>query len=74
MNANNEEILKPEVKWTIVEIAAANLNSITLNMIGGRLEEDHFTLIALYMEAKKAWDILEALYEGDFSVKQSKMQ
>lgn len=53
MNANNEEILKPEAEWTNVEIVETNLNTIALNTISNRLEEEQFTLIGLAQRLRK---------------------
>ncbi|MEQ5248926.1 hypothetical protein, partial [Escherichia coli] len=49
-------------------------NNKALNTITRSLDVGQFRLIAGCSSAKDAWEILEKLYEGDVSVKQTKMQ
>ncbi|XP_031106191.1 uncharacterized protein LOC116010828 [Ipomoea triloba] len=71
---DKSEILTLVEQWTVEEITDSDNNNKALNTITGSLDEGEFGLIAGCSSAKDAWEILEKLYEGDSSVKQTKMQ
>lgn len=68
------EILVPVDQWNAAAITNNDNNNKALNIIIGTLDEGQFGLIAGCNSAKDALEILEKLYEGDSSVKQTKMQ
>ncbi|XP_031091039.1 uncharacterized protein LOC115996034 [Ipomoea triloba] len=71
---DKSNILASVEQWSTEEINDSDNNNKALNIITGSLDESQFGLIAGCSSAKDAWEILEKLYEGDSSVKQTKMQ
>lgn len=69
--------LKPESQWSVEENVDSEFNNKVLNTIMGimgSLDESQFSLIIGCIQGKQSWDILEAIYEGDAGMKQSKLQ
>ncbi|XP_065621460.1 uncharacterized protein LOC136064092 [Quercus suber] len=64
----------PKSTWDKVALAAANANSKALNAIFCGASLDEFHRISHMMVAKKAWEILETIYEGMKKVKDTKLQ
>ncbi|XP_031108661.1 uncharacterized protein LOC116013148 [Ipomoea triloba] len=71
---DKSEILAPVEQWSTEKINSSDNNNKALNTITRSLDQGQFGLIAGCSSAKDAWEILEKLYEGDSSVKQTKMQ
>lgn len=66
--------LAPEDTWTEQEIVDFKLKNKALNTIMVNLDESQFTLIIDCNQVKQALETLQALYEGDAFIKQSKLQ
>ncbi|XP_024014220.1 uncharacterized protein LOC112088173 [Eutrema salsugineum] len=64
---------KPKNTWTDVEKNASKFNSKAINAICEAVELDEFSLIQGCSSAKEAWDILVNHFEGDTSVKRSRL-
>ena len=60
--------------WDKVALAAANVNSKSLNAIFCGVSPDEFHRISHITVAKEAWEILETTYEGTKKVKNTKLQ
>ena len=60
--------------WDKVALAAANVNSKSLNAIFCGVSPDEFHRISHITIAKEAWEILETTYEGTKKVKNTKLQ
>ena len=61
-------------KWDKAALAAANVNSKTLNAIFCGVSPDEFHRVSHVTIAKEAWKILEKTYEGIKKVKDTKLQ
>ncbi|WP_375682424.1 hypothetical protein [Bartonella sp. AP28SXKL] len=65
---------KPIDQWTQDEINLSNWNNLALYTIQEFVDQDEFKLIQICESAKEAWTILENRFEGNTSVKNSKIQ
>lgn len=66
--------LTPTDQWTAAQITECDNNNKALNTVTRSHDESQFGLIAGCSQAKEAWEFLQNCYEGDSSVKQSKLQ
>ena len=66
--------IKPVDRWSKDEIELAKWNSKDLNAIQSHVTEDEFKKIATCETSKEALEILEVIYEGTNTVKNSKIQ
>ena len=69
--------IRPEAAkstWDKASLAALNANSKALNTIFYGVSSDEFHRISHITIAKKAWQILETMYEGTKKVKNTKLQ
>ena len=60
--------------WDDAKIKATNFNSRALNAIFSAITNEEFKKISSTETAKKAWTILQTIYEGTKAVKDSKLQ
>ncbi|CAA7031093.1 unnamed protein product [Microthlaspi erraticum] len=64
---------KPKSQWTHAEKAASKFNSKALSTIFSHVEMDQFKIIQGCYMAKDAWDTLANHFEGDTSVKRTRL-
>ena len=60
--------------WDDIKIKAANFNSRVLNALFNVVTNEEFKKISSTETTKKAWTILQKIYEGTKAVKVSKLQ
>ena len=72
-NADNENVKKPKVEWTVEEDKLASYKSKALNVIFSAVDVNQFKLISTCEVAKEAWEILETAHEGTKAVRLSKL-
>ena len=60
--------------WDDAKIKATNFNSRALNALFSAVTNVEFKKISSTETAKKAWTILQTIYEGTKAVKDSKLQ
>ena len=72
--ANGQIVLKPKTQWTKDEKHASNCNNKAMNGIYNGVTAKEFRRIFVCKTAKKAWDILQTVYKGTNTAKQSKLQ
>ncbi|XP_012833689.1 PREDICTED: uncharacterized protein LOC105954566 [Erythranthe guttata] len=65
---------KHEKDWSKTEQIAANMNSKALNAIFNGIDINQFKIISACECAKEAWEKLQTAYEGNTSVRLSKLQ
>ena len=64
---------KPKERWTESEKAASKFNSKALTMIFSAVERDQFKIIQGCESAKEAWNVLVNHFEGDTSVRRTRI-
>ena len=75
INDDDGDIIpKPEENYTDEEMAVQTFNDKALNAIITNIDYNLFRLIINCTAAKDAWDILERQFEGNQSVKKSKLR
>ena len=64
---------KPKEDWSEAERNASKFNAKALSVIFGAVEAEQFQLIQGSTSAKEAWEILLNSFEGDESVKRTRL-
>ncbi|XXG59729.1 hypothetical protein AAC387_Pa04g1763 [Persea americana] len=72
--ADGKTIPKPKAQWSKDDKYASNCNNKDMNGIYNEVSTEEFRKISTCKTAKKAWEVLETVYEGTDTVKQSKLQ
>ena len=72
--ANGQIVPKPKAQWTKDEQHAFNCNNKAMNGLYNGVSAEEFRKISTYKTAKEAWKVIETVYEGTDTVKQSKLQ
>ncbi|XP_068312504.1 COP1-interactive protein 1-like [Pyrus communis] len=67
-------MLKPRRQWSEDERIISTFNQRALNALFTAVSPEQFNYISKCTTAKEAWDILEVTYEGNSTVKESKLQ
>ena len=65
---------KLKAQWSKDEKHASNCNNKTVNSIYNGVSADEFRRIFTCKTAKDAWEVLQTVYEGTNTVKQSKLE
>ncbi|XXG72823.1 hypothetical protein AAC387_Pa07g1834 [Persea americana] len=72
--ANGQTVPKPKAQWTKDEKHASSCKKKAMNGIYNRVSAEEFRRISTWKTAKEAWEVLQTMYEGTNTVKQSKLQ
>ncbi|XP_068319795.1 uncharacterized protein [Pyrus communis] len=67
-------MLKPRRQWSEDERIISTFDQRALNALFTAVSPEQFNYISKCTTAKEAWDILEVTHEGNFTVKESKLQ
>ena len=72
--ANGQIVPKPKAQWSKDNKYASNCNNKAMNGIYNGVSAEEFRRISICKTAKEAWEVLQTVYEGTYTVKQSKLQ
>lgn len=64
-----KSLLKPKARWNQGEKHIANCNNKAIDAIYNGVTPLEFRLISTCSSAKDAWDILQTMHEGTYTVK-----
>ena len=70
---SGQTVHKPKAKWTKDKKHVSNCNNKAMNSIYNGVSADEFRKISTCKTAKEAWKVLQTVYEGIDTVKQSKL-
>lgn len=74
VDADGDNLNKPENEWTTAEVQVSNYNSKVLNAIFTTVDLNMLRLITNCVSAKDAWEILQRHCEGSESVRRTKLR
>ena len=71
---DDQTVKKLRAQWIAVERTNSNCNNKPLNAIYNGITPAEFYRISACSTAKAAWDLLQTVHEGTYTVKQTKLQ